>query len=373
MIAQLVVLDVAAGTRSDSQSGLQVLAPKIFGRLADEGCGKDVAFVVIHPSSNFLGHYLIEPLQRRGRAILALNTRFMANDTTLTMERAIQDLGAGIRFLRAQGYRRIVLLGNSGGGSLAAFYQSEAEQLSITTTPDGQPFALTPADLPPVDAIALLAAHPGRAHTFTDWMDAAVLDEADPGPTDPALDMFNPANGPPYDSAWLVRYRAAQAARNDRITDWALAQLRALEADPDPEHAKDAPFIIHRTAADPRFMDLTIDPSDRAAGAARGTARASNAAAIGLGRLCTLRSFLSQWSRRLTRAYGPDCIARTSVPVLAVQYSADSIVFTSQFQEWLDALGPRATPHVVKGATHHMHGQPALVEALADTLVEWAG
>jgi hypothetical protein len=65
--------------------------------------------VVIHPTSNFMGHYLIGPLQQRGRAILALNTRYVANDTALIMEREIQDLGAGIRFLRQRGYERIAL------------------------------------------------------------------------------------------------------------------------------------------------------------------------------------------------------------------------------------------------------------------------
>jgi hypothetical protein len=40
----------------------------VYGRLADEGCGKRIAFVVIHPTSNFMGHYLIGPLQWRGRS-----------------------------------------------------------------------------------------------------------------------------------------------------------------------------------------------------------------------------------------------------------------------------------------------------------------
>ena len=40
---------------------------------------------------------------------------------------------------------------------------------------------------------------------------------------DPALDLFNPDNGPPYGEPFLRRYRAAQRARNHRITDWAQA------------------------------------------------------------------------------------------------------------------------------------------------------
>jgi len=183
---RLVAIDVKPGSSSDSQSGLNLLKPTIYGRLAAEGCGRDVAFVVIHPSSNFFGHYLLGPLERRGRAILALNTRFAGNDVTLTMERCIQDLGAGIAFLRAEGYRRIVLLGNSGGGSLAAFYQSQAERLTITDTPDGRPIELSKEDLPPVEGLAMCAAHPGRAQVLTDWLDPSVTDETDMLAADPA-------------------------------------------------------------------------------------------------------------------------------------------------------------------------------------------
>jgi len=372
MLGKLVTLDVRPGSGYDSQSGLNLLAPKIFGRLADDGCTKQRAFVVIHPTSNFMGHYLIEPLQRRGCAILALNTRYVANDSTLVMERAIQDLGAGVRFLREQGYARIILLGNSGGGALSAFYQSEAEHLTIRTTPDGQPIDLRPEDLPSVDGLAMLAAHPGRAHTFTDWLDPAVVDERDMYATDPALDMFNPANGPPYAAEWVRRYRTAQLARNERLTDWARARIEALDAKADDELIKDEPFIVYRTMADPRFLDLALDPSDRTAGTTRGSAKRANYGPNNIGRFSTLRSFLSQWSRRLSRADGPACLARTSVPVLNVGYTADTVVFPSQVRMWSEAAGTRCQNFALKQATHHLHGQDALREELAALLVDWA-
>jgi pimeloyl-ACP methyl ester carboxylesterase len=369
---RLVALDVKPGSASDSQSGLNLLNPRIYGRLAAEGCGKELAFVVIHPSSNFFGHYLLAPLERRGRAILALNTRFAGNDVTLTMERCIQDLGAGIAFLRAEGYQRIVLLGNSGGGSLAAFYQEQAERLSVATTPDGRPIQLSPADLPPADGLAMCAAHPGRAQVLTDWLDPSVIDESDMLAADPELDMFDARNGAPYKQAWLQRYRTAQRARNERITDWALARIRAFEADPDPERPKDAAFLVFRTAADPRFVDLTLDPSDRKGGTTRGSARASNYGTLHTGRICSLRSWLSQWSVRLSRADGPKCLARTGVPVLSVLYSADTVVFPSQVAQWAQAAPGRCKEYTLKGATHHMQGQPKLVDELADLLVGWA-
>lgn len=369
---QLVTIDVKPGSAGDSQSGLNLLAPKVFGRLAAEGCGKDVAFIVIHPSSNFLGHYLLGPMQKHGRALLALNTRYGGNDSALAMERCIQDLGAGVSFLRGQGYKRVVLIGNSGGGSLVAFYQSEAEKLTIKTTPDGRPIDLTPGDLPPVDGLAMVAAHPGRAQVLTDWLDPSVYDEGDMLAVDPSLDMFNPDNGPPYERDWLARYRAAQFARNERITDWVLARLRALEAGGDRELPKDAPFLVYRTAADPRFVDLSIDPSDRKAGTTRGSAKSTNYGANGLARMCTLRSWLSQWSVRLSRADGPACLARTSVPVLAVTHSADTVVFPGQVGLWQKAAGARCTHHMLKGATHHLHGQAELTDSLAAMISDWA-
>jgi pimeloyl-ACP methyl ester carboxylesterase len=366
--AKLIAVDVPRGSGYDSQSGLNNLFPQVYGRLADEGCGKRIAFVVIHPTSNFMSHYLLGPMQRRGHAILGLNTRYFGNDSTLIMERAIQDLGAGVGYLRQLGYERIVLLGNSGGGSLAAFYQAEAEHISVTTTPDGMPFDLCPEQLPPVDGLAMLAAHPGRALTMVEWIDPSVVDERDMYATEAALDMYNPANGPPYDAAWLQRYRLAQRARNDRITDWVLSRLAALEVNTDPTLIKDEPFIVYRTVADPRFVDPSIDPSDRAVS----NTKRSNYGPTNLGRFSTLRSFLSQWSARLSRADGPTCLARTSVPVVNVLYSADALVFPAQVRLWSQAAAGHCQDHVLKGATHHLLGQDKLIEELADLLVAWA-
>src|SRR3546814_6139895 len=69
-------------------------------------------------------------------------------------------------------------------------------------------------------------AHQGRPEVLTDWMDASVIDENDPVATDPALDPFNPDNGPPYSYAFIDKYLDEQHARNQRITDCAKADLK---------------------------------------------------------------------------------------------------------------------------------------------------
>lgn len=371
-MTRLVSLQVPSGVAMESQSGLQMLDPRIYGRMENAGCSKKMAFLVMHPTSNFMNHYLLEPLRSRGFAVLALNSRYVANDTMLLMERAIQDLGAGVRFLREEGYQRIVLVGNSGGGALAAFYQQQAEKLTISTTPDGRAIDLRPEHLPPADALALLCAHPGRAHTLTEWLDPSIVDENDVLATDPDLDMYGARHKPPYDREWLIRYRAAQMVRNDRLTQWTRDRIRSLEQNPARRPITDEAFIVHRTMADPRFLDMTLDPSDRRPGTVWGEPQSVNYAPNNIARFSTLRSFLSQWSWQASRAKGPDCLRDTTVPVLNMAYSADQIVFPSQSRLWSAASAGRCTDHQVKGINHYPQGNREAVEEIANVLVEWA-
>lgn len=357
---------------SDSRFGPTAQAPLLYARLCNENCDRSLAFVVAHPSANFMHHHLLEQLQARGAACLALNTRYVGNDANLMMERSIQDLGKGVAFLRDQGYQRIILVGHSGGGSLATFYQAEAEKLTVTSLPDGTPFSIKQDDLPPADGIVLLAAHPGRAQVLTGWLDPSVIDEADPFSCDPDLDMFNPENGPPYAPEWIERYRAAQLARNKRISDQAMASLRMLERRrPSLPPVLDKPLVVHRTGADPRFLDLALDPNGRGVQNID-AARASNYAHDNMARISSLRSWLSQWSVEFSRADGPACLARTTVPVLIVRYGADQIVFPSQTGEWVKAAGARGTFDLLPGANHFLGGQEDLQLQIADRLLDWA-
>jgi hypothetical protein len=248
---QLAVIDVKPGAAMESQSGLQLLRPRIYGAWMQPAGPKKVAAIVMHPASNFMGHYLIAPLAARGIACMGLNSRYAGNDTLLLMERVIQDLGAGVQYLRAQGYDKVVLIGNSGGASLSAFYQAQAEQLTITHMLDGDPAGLSPQDLPPVDGLALCAAHEGRSTLMRNWIDPSVTDEHDPLSVDPALDMYDPRNQP-FTRGVSARFKAAQRERLQRIEDWVAQRLALLRSQTAPGSPRDQVFVIHRTHADPR-------------------------------------------------------------------------------------------------------------------------
>ena len=371
---KLAVIDVRPGAALESQSGLQMLRPRIFGAWMEPAGARRAAAIVMHPASNFMAHYLIAPLAARGVACMGLNSRYAGNDTLLLMERVLQDLGAGVQYLRAQGYDKVVLVGNSGGASLSAFYQAQAEHLTIEHMVDGDPAMLSPRDLPPVQGLALCAAHEGRSTLMRNWIDPSLTDEHDGLSVDAALDMYDARNGPPYPREFLERFRNAQQARYERVDQWVQARLAQLRADARPGSPRDEVFVVYRTHADPRFLDLSLDANDRAVGSVWGAgaagARSVNYAASQMGRITSLAAWLSQWSPR-SRADGPTNLARTTVPTLLCTYTADQSTFPSTKAAWLAAGGDRIRNVDIVGGDHYLAGQPALVEQVADAMAEW--
>jgi alpha-beta hydrolase superfamily lysophospholipase len=367
-----VPMPTATG-RVDIYSGVARSHGKLWATVVrPESDQRDLAVVLIHPTSNFMGHYAQDPLAARGIAAVGMATRYMGNDTALIMENCVLDVGAVVDYLKnVEGYRRVVLAGNSGGGGLVALYQSQAEKPTITATPAGDPPDLTTADLTPADGLILLMAHPGRASTYTEWLDPAITDEHDPYQRDPSLDLFNPENGPPYSQDFLARYRAAQLARNRRITAWVRERLEYADETGKREYA-DLPFVVHGTCADPRFVDLSIDPSDRPAGTLWGDPPVANNIPATLGHFTSYRSWLSQWSVDDSECNAVRHLPSVSVPVLVVYGTADSAALPHHAQESFDAA-PEGRRKLVAlpGATHYFAGQPEQLAHACDEIAGW--
>jgi len=330
-------------------------------RIAPRDHASKTAIVFSHPIGGGSFLPVMKALAERGHHVIYVNTRYRGNDTALILEKCALDLGAGIADARKRfGYERFILGGWSGGGSLALFYQEQAEHPTVTATPAGDPVDLVSAKLVPADGIFLVAAHVSRSATLTEWMDPSVVDERNPDARDPSLSLYHPESPhrPPYDAAFLRRYEEAQIGRSDRITDWVQEQLAELRRRGKPQHER--PFVVYGTMAAPYWLDPSIDPNERRPRwCYLGDPEVVNDGPVGLARFTTLRSWLSQWSLRESRVHGERNAAGTSVPALVVGNLADDACTPSQTRRLFEAIShDRKEMHEVPGATHYYMGQP---------------
>jgi hypothetical protein len=315
----------------------------------------DVVVLAMHPRADFSRHYLVPQLTAGGYAVLGATTRYLNHDVDALHERLLLDVAGTIGWLRERGFRRVVLLGNSGGGSLFAFYLQQATRPPadrLRRAPSGDPVPLDRTAMPPADGLVLLAAHPGEGAFLLERLDPSVIDEADPLAAEPRLDMYEAQNGyrpmaegpSSYAPAFLAAFRAAQRARCERLDRAAHARLeeiawarRRLGKDPAAEErprlvrtAAQRPYLlIYRTLADPRYLDPTLDPSERPLGSIFSFGRDPIVGNYGegLARTMTARGWLSTWSGLSSNASLAATLPEVRVPTLVVCAMADMDIY----------------------------------------------
>ncbi len=326
-----------------------------------------VAIIATHYNVDFSEHYLSTYLAGQGFGFLGWNTRFRGADHYFQLDRALVDIGLGVAWLREHGAETVVLLGNSGGGSLMAAYnaQSHADVLAESF---GTPLLAEVHDLPPGDLYISLAAHPGRPDVLTGWIDPSVVDETEPTSVDTDLDMYATGRQPPFDADFVARYRAGQIARNGRITDWATEELARLER----TGIHDRLFVVPRTWADLRFVDSAIDPSDRPTPYCyRGDPRMANTGVTGIGALNTLRSWLAMWSLETSQCRSEAHLSALTVPALVIQATADSGVFPSDATAIYSQIGSADKTRLDLPGDHYFRKPDRARDQVAGAIAEW--
>jgi pimeloyl-ACP methyl ester carboxylesterase len=336
----------------------------------------DTVYLFMHPASTLTVLPMPMALADAGLHVLCAGSRYAKNDTALIMEKVAYDLGVYIRHAREKlGYKKVILVGWSGGGSLSLFYQSQAETPTITHTPAGDPYDLTKANLLPADGVIFIAAHLSRAESLTEFLDPSVIDEANPDARDPDLDIYSPdcPSQPPYTDAFVQEFRAAQIARNRKISNWALEMLEYLKRKNDGEVERG--FVVHRTMCDVRWLDPAIDPSGRKPGTTYlGDPRVANSAPAGLGRYSSLRSWLSQFSydhSNVISAKTAPSIRTT--PILQIVNGSDDAVPATHNPRIFSLLATQDKEYVeLPAATHYYLGQPDELQKCIDAVKEWS-
>jgi alpha-beta hydrolase superfamily lysophospholipase len=334
------------------------------------------AVILSHPRGDFSVHYACPLLAAAGYAVCGFGTRYMGNDTDCLHEACTIDVEAVAVEMRRRGAEAVVLLGNSGGGSL---------------------MALSHVERGVGDGWIGMAAHPGEGVFMNQVIDPSVADEDDPFSVVPELDMYNPDNGwrpwpepCSYDKDWLAHYRAAQLARVARIDTIAKAALAEAEDGRQRAGATDKAtdpaawrrwrarsvwmkyLVIYRTLADPAYLDLSIDPDERPLGSlfAFPDPLDANYGRGGLARTMTARGWLSTWSGLSSHAKLADTMPKVQVPTLLVHPTADTEIRVWQAKEIIDNAGaPDTTLVEMKGAPHYLEGhRPEALGIVADWL-----
>ncbi|MBN8840326.1 MAG: alpha/beta hydrolase [Sphingomonadales bacterium] len=334
---------------------------------APAGKKPKTAVIATHYNVDFAEHYIAPYFARRGYGFLGWNTRYRGFEDQFLLHHAILDISVGMRWLKEEaGVERIVILGNSGGGSLMGAYQAEA----IKPTLEGElPEAVRDLyrNLTKADLYISLNAHQGRPEVMTDWMDASVIDENDPLATDPSLDPFSPDNAPPYSEEFVTRYRAAQRARNQRITDWAKAELKRVNAAGTPDRL----FPLFRMWGDLRCMDPALDPSDRKPRwCYRGDPVLANRTPS-IGRVNTIKTWLNMWSLETSPCQGAPHLAKFDTPALVVQGTADTGVFPSDARKIFDHIGSTDKQLELIPGAHYFEDSIEERENAADLMAAW--
>ena len=230
-----------------------------------------IAFLAIHRTSDYRNHASSTNMASRGFATLGMRTRFGSSEFAVDFEQIALDIRNGIRFLRAKGHTKIILVGHSGGGPSTSYYQAVMEngvgyckgKDKITECPwTGEEF--TAADK--ADGIFFVDAHPGIGVNQIRSLNGSVMNEDQPfHAVNPTLDPWDPEHGynavgdSNYPADFVARYTHAQSIRMNGLIQEALQLKKKIEmglvATPDPNDLTQHPFPLYRANA--RLVQLT--------------------------------------------------------------------------------------------------------------------
>jgi hypothetical protein len=341
--------------------------------------GKERTVVcLMHPRADMTRHYLIPSLVENGYAFFAQESRWPGTDIATIHEVLLADVAAAMVQLRARNFASIVLLGNSGAGSLYCLYQAQAVTAPpgrLTDTAAGDPYDLNAFTMPPADGMIFLGAHLGAGKILQTEIDPAVIDENDPLSCDPELNMYRPANGfrePPeystYSDEFLARYRNAQVGRVERIDAIAREHIR----NPRPFRY----LQVFRLDANPGSTSRPLPPSRRTYGSLMSVRPdLSNVAEPGT-KVLSPRAWLSSWSGLSSRASVLHNLPMVTIPTLVANYDADNAIYPASSETIFEA-SPASDKSRAQfegdhfGLTAAFERKPRGPKSAATVILEW--
>jgi hypothetical protein len=204
----------------------------------DNGPAPHIAILSAHRTGNTIGSSTCNELAARGFMAICFETRYRNDDIGIQWEKLPHDVKAVMDYARRQpGIRYVLLLGHSGGSPMMSLYQAVAEK--------GERFCESKelfsgcanedyGTLTRADGMIFPDAHPGNPVQALRSLNPAITVENGKRTVNPALDMFNPANGynpksaSNYSSEFITRYYRAQSAKMNELIQKVQATQAAI-------------------------------------------------------------------------------------------------------------------------------------------------
>lgn len=206
---------------------------------------KHVAVMVMHSDADYLNFPAGEALAAHGYPTLCANVSRVSE----TLDKKLLDVKAGIEYLKAlPGVEKVVILGHSGGATLMSCYQAVAENGVSCFQDEKKIVPLSDiGELPPADAVMLIDSNWGNGIMTLLSLDPAVTSDHSGVELDEEFDLakqegYHP-DGSHYSQEFIDKYQKAQANRNDRLIDAALARLDAIQTG-NGNYRDDEPWVI---------------------------------------------------------------------------------------------------------------------------------
>jgi len=227
--------------------------PGVLYEPAKPGAKSAIAVVAMHSNADYLEFSACTELSRRGYRVMCANnsqTKSGAFEEG-TLDRSITEVKLAVDYLRkVPGVKTVVLLGHSGGATLLSAYQMIAENGVAACSGPEKVWKCDSslAGLPRADGFMSVDSNWGIASMSLFSIDPAVVDEETGQVVDPALDLFNPANGfdpkgSHYPAGFVRAFQQGEAARMTRLTAMAQGRMARIAAGKG-RFGDDEPFVV---------------------------------------------------------------------------------------------------------------------------------
>jgi len=196
--------------------------------------GAQAAVVVVHSHDDYSTMNIAPELAKRGYRVFAGRVQHPEG----LLDEKLKDIAAIIRFLKSlKGINKVILMGHSGGATLMTAYQRAAENGVASLKTDEMLFKCTLPDetvLERADGLMLLDANYGNGAQTLLSIDPCVTEEGNGRKLDMSLDIYQAEAGysdekTVYTEEFKKKFYKAQAARNNRMIEAALARLKFIE------------------------------------------------------------------------------------------------------------------------------------------------